>query len=64
MELHDKLKEIRKCLRYSQEEFGKEVGVDQRSVSNYETGLRQPSYKVLLRYTEFIKKNKLKIKLI
>ena len=42
-----KLKELRKIKKVSQKEIAKAVGITLSAYSNYEQGLRQPSYDIL-----------------
>lgn len=42
-----KLKELRKIKNVSQKEVAKAVGITLSAYSNYEQGLRQPSYDIL-----------------
>lgn len=41
----DKLREARKALGMSQDDFGKAVGLDQRQISRYEIGKSVPTLK-------------------
>ena len=41
------LRELRKSKNLTQTELAKLVGVDQRTVSGWETGISEPSYAVL-----------------
>ncbi|WP_291244533.1 helix-turn-helix transcriptional regulator [Fournierella sp.] len=42
MEIKDRLKELRKSLNLSQDEFGTRLGVARNTIANYEIGLRTP----------------------
>lgn len=42
MEIKDRLKELRKSLNLSQDEFGNRLGVARNTIANYEIGLRTP----------------------
>lgn len=42
-----KLKELRKLKNVSQKEVAKAIGITLSAYSNYEQGLRQPSYEIL-----------------
>ena len=47
MELKDRIKSIRKENKLTQVEFGKSIGVKGNTITNYETGLRNPTdYKI------------------
>lgn len=46
--LKERIREIRKALKLTQVEFGKKIGVKGNTVTNYETGLRNPTDAVLL----------------
>jgi len=46
------IRKVRKSLNLSQEEFAKELGVDQGTVSVWEIGKSEPSYKMLLKIAE------------
>lgn len=64
MELQDKIKEIRIQLGKSQQEFGEMIGLNQRTISGYETGIRLPSYKSLMLLNELLRKYKIRISLM
>ena len=38
-----RLKELRKCLGFTQTQFGEKIGVKGNTITNYETGTRTPS---------------------
>lgn len=63
MSVSEEIKNLRKKLRYSQDEFANLVGVSQTAVSQYELGQRQPSLSVVKKLIKFAKANKMKIKL-
>lgn len=44
----NRIKELRKYLRLTQSEFGSKIGVKGNTITNYETGLRNPSEAVIL----------------
>ena len=46
--LKERIREIRKALKLTQVEFGEKIGVRGNTVTNYETGLRNPTDAVLL----------------
>lgn len=48
-----KLRELRKKCGMTMKELGKEMGVAESTISQYETGKRQPDYETLLRLGEF-----------
>jgi transcriptional regulator with XRE-family HTH domain len=49
----EKLKEMRTEKKLSQKELAKALEVDQRSISNWETGFRQPDYNTLIRISKY-----------
>lgn len=46
-EYMEKMKEYREALNLSQKELAGKVGVSEASISNYETGKREPDFKTL-----------------
>ncbi len=50
--LGDRLKKLRETAGLQQVQVGKLLGVDRSSVNHYESGARQPSLDVLVRYAE------------
>ena len=46
--LKERIRELRKALKLTQVEFGEKIGVKGNTVTNYETGLRNPTDAVLL----------------
>lgn len=46
--MKERIREIRKALKLTQVEFGEKIGVKGNTVTNYETGLRNPTDAVLL----------------
>jgi transcriptional regulator with XRE-family HTH domain len=46
--LKKRIREIRKTLKLTQVEFGEKIGVKGNTVTNYETGLRNPTDAVIL----------------
>lgn len=46
--MKERIREIRKTLKLTQVEFGEKIGVKGNTVTNYETGLRNPTDAVLL----------------
>lgn len=47
--MNEKLKELRKEKNKTLKEVAKEVGVSLSAYSNYEQGIREPSYEILKR---------------
>ena len=64
MEFQDKIKEIRRQLGKTQQEFGEMIGINQRTISGYETGVRLPSYKCMVLLNELLRKHKIRISLM
>lgn len=48
-----KLRELRKNCGLTMKELGAEIGVAESTISQYETGKRQPDYETLLKLGEF-----------
>lgn len=48
-----KLREIRKRCGLTMKELGERVGVGESTISQYETGKRQPDYEILLRIADY-----------
>lgn len=48
-----KLRELRKKCGITMKELGKEMDVAESTISQYETGKREPSYEMLLKFGEF-----------
>lgn len=48
-----KLRELRKKCGLTMKELGAEIGVAESTISQYETGKRQPDYETLLKLGEF-----------
>lgn len=48
-----KLRELRKKSGITMKELGAEIGVAESTISQYETGKRQPDYETLLKLGEF-----------
>ena len=48
-----KLRELREEKNISQKALGKEIGVDNRTISQYETGLREPDFQILKKLCDF-----------
>ena len=46
--MKERIRKIRKTLKLTQVEFGEKIGVKGNTVTNYETGLRNPTDAVLL----------------
>ena len=49
----ERLKELRVERKLSQADLAKELNVSQRSISSWETGLRQPDFETLERIAKF-----------
>lgn len=48
-----KLRELRKKCGLTMKDLGEEIGVAESTISQYETGKRQPDYETLLKFGEF-----------
>jgi len=48
-----KLRELREDRGLSQIEIAKEFNVNQKTISNYETGKREPSFELVERFCKF-----------
>lgn len=48
-----RLREVRKKAHLTMKELGKVIGVAESTISQYETGKRQPDYETLLKLGEF-----------
>lgn len=48
-----RLKELRKKLKLSQQEFGNQFGISQRLIANYENGVNKPDYTLLIKFADF-----------
>ncbi|MCI9010476.1 MAG: helix-turn-helix transcriptional regulator [Clostridia bacterium] len=46
---HERLKELRKERQIKQSELAALLSVDQRTISNWENGLREPDYNMLIK---------------
>lgn len=57
MELKDRIKSIRKEKKLTQVEFGDLIGVKGNTITNYETGLRNPTDAVIKSICHFCKIN-------
>lgn len=51
--MNKKLKELRKEKGYSQKEVAKAIGITLSAYSNYEQGIREPSYEILILLCKF-----------
>lgn len=49
----ERLKELRLEKELSQDELAKALKINQRSISNWETGVRQPDYETLVLIAEY-----------
>ena len=45
--LNLRLRDLRKQYGYTQKELGEKIGVSDNTITNYEKGVRQPSYEIL-----------------
>lgn len=61
MPLANIIKNIRLSAGYSQRELAKEINIAQNSVSFYESGAREPTYKTLRKLVEFAEKHGIEI---
>ena len=50
-----KLKELRKELNLTQKEVAEAIGITASAYSNYEQGLREPPYAILINLCKFFK---------
>lgn len=48
-----RLREIRKQCKMTMKELGREIGVAESTISQYETGKRQPDFETLLKLSDF-----------
>ena len=53
--MNNKLKELRKEKGLSQKEIANFIGVSVSAYSNYEQGIREPSYDILIKIAKFYK---------
>ncbi|MBQ8444110.1 MAG: helix-turn-helix transcriptional regulator [Clostridia bacterium] len=51
--MNERLRELRKGLGVSQTEVAKAVGISASAYSNYEQGIREPSYEILKKLCEY-----------
>lgn len=49
-----KIKEYRKLAKLTQKELGKRIGVAESTISQYESGKRQPDYETLLKLSDYL----------
>ena len=49
----EKLKELRKDKDLSQKKLAKDLNVDQRSISNWEKGVREPDFNTLIQIAKY-----------
>ena len=49
----EKLKELRKDKDLSQKKLANDLNVDQRSISNWEKGIREPDFNTLIRIAKY-----------
>lgn len=40
--MHERIRELRKCLKLNQTDFGNKIGVKQTTIAGYETGAKNP----------------------
>ncbi len=52
MDLHKRIKKLRQDKEWTQQELADKVGVKQKQISSYETGVSKPSANVLMRIAE------------
>lgn len=45
--MRERIKELRKTLKLNQTQFGSRIGVKGNTITNYETGLRNPSEAII-----------------
>lgn len=64
MELSEKIKEVRVRARLSQREMAEELKCSQMTISNYESGNRAPSYKMMQLIDALAKKYRVNLKLL
>lgn len=55
MEFKDKIKELRRAKKLTQQEVGEGTGLSTSSIGMYEQGRRKPSFDVLKTFSEFFK---------
>ena len=55
MKWNERLKEIRKQNNLNQKEFAELFGVNQKMISNYETGRNEPSIELLIKIADYYK---------
>lgn len=55
MKWNERLKEIRKQKNMNQKEFAELFGVNQKMISNYETGRNEPSIELLIKIADYFK---------
>lgn len=53
MKCYERLKELRLCKKLTQEQLGKFIGVSQRTISHYESGLREPGINEIKQYAKY-----------
>lgn len=53
--LGNKIKELRKQLKFTQTELASKVGVTKSTIAAYENNSRQPSYEVLIKLADVFK---------
>lgn len=51
----EKLKQLRTEMNLSQKKLAKILSVDQRSISNWENGVREPNYDMLVKIADYFK---------
>lgn len=64
MTLGENIKYIRTEMGMSQREFAREIGCSQTAISSFELGIKKPSYDILKIFSDFAKRNKIKISLL
>ena len=53
MELHKKLKELRKSYNLTQQEISKELNISRVNYTRYETGVVRPDYETVIKIADF-----------
>ena len=53
LSMKERLKEVRIEKGVSQEKAAKDLGLSKSAISNYETGLRQPTYDILIKLCKY-----------
>lgn len=64
MTFAETVKDVRLKLSYSQRELGEELECSQTLISSFELGIKEPSFKMVRKFSEFCKRKKVKISLL